>query len=161
MGLFSTQRAPVRDIALQQYEPPVMQGGGAPRRGLFRRLGQTVTPDRMMIAGAALRDLGTGRAGALDQTISMQQQAAQANAAALAQAEERAATRDYRERALKQQNAPQQPEVQHDARSGTFWIPDPSAPEGYRILGRDPNWQPPRPLVQFGSAPEDGYDYED
>lgn len=79
-GLFSRSRAPVRDIGLQQYEPPVMQGGGAPaaprRGGLFGRMGQAVTPDRMMIAGAALRDLGTGRAGALDQTIqSLQEQA--------------------------------------------------------------------------------------
>lgn len=68
-GLFGPRRPAFADIAIPVAPAQMPVAPQQQRRGLFGRLGQAVTPDRMMIAGAALRDLGTGRAGALDQTI--------------------------------------------------------------------------------------------
>ena len=160
-GLFGARRPMLTDTQIPQDAPAPFPVAAAPqRRGFFGRLGNAATPRNLMVVGATLQELG-GRRGALGGQIETMQAAEAANAQAIQQAQERAATQDYRERALKAQSARQQPEVQHDSRSGTFWIPDPTAPEGYRILGRDPNWAPSRPLVQFGSMPDDGYDYGD
>lgn len=162
-GLFGARRPMLTDIQIPQDAPAPFPVAAAPqRRGLFGRLGSAVTPRNLMVVGATLQELG-GRRGALGGQIESMQAAEQANAAAIQQAEQRAADEKYRQQALElqRQRAQPQPEVQHDSRSGTFWIPDPSAPKGYRILGRDPNWQPPRPLVQFGGMPDDGYDYQE
>ena len=162
-GLFGARRPAFTDIQIPVDAPAQIPVAAAPpRRGLFGRLGSAVTPRNLMVVGATLQELG-GRRGALGGQIETMQAAEAANAAAIQQAQERASNEKYRQQALElqRQRAQPQPEVQHDSRSGTFWIPDPSAPEGYRILGRDPNWQPPRPLVQFGGMPDDGYDYQE
>lgn len=162
-GLFGARRPMLTDIQIPVDAPAQIPMAAQPqRRGLFGGLRNAATPQNLMTIGATLRQLG-GAEGALDQQIASMQAAQQANAQAIQQAEQRAADEKYRQQALEvqRQRAQPQAEVQHDSRSGTFWIPDPRAPEGYRILGRDPNWAPSRPLVQFGSMPDDGYDYGD
>ncbi len=163
-GLFGARRPMLTDIQIPVDAPAQipMAAQQPQRRGFFGRLGNAATPRNLMVVGATLQELG-GRRGALGGQIEAMQAAEAANAAAIQQAEQRAADEKYRQQALEvqRQRAQPRPEVQHDSRSGTFWIPDPSAPEGYRILGRDPNWQPPRPLVQFGGMPDDGYDYQE
>lgn len=161
----------------------------APRRGLFGRIGQAITPDRLMIVGQTLRDIGEGTNGLPDLLQTIQQRPwleeemqgrrmDRKREQRRFEAEE--AQRVQRQAAIQQyiQTLPpdQQPQAMTAALldpdgfaariQGGEWQSDGTVP--YRIVngqtqlgtGAIPH-RPRAPLVQYGGIGDDGYDYTD
>lgn len=186
-GAFSRRR--FREEEPSTAGPPLVAGKAAAApgastppahgRGLFGRFGRALSPNGLQIIGSTLRQID-GEPDAINQQLmmldEMQRRAAEEGrdmmtdrrteefVSSLPQELQGAARVAPREAAgaMFQQQEPQQPK--YDSASGVFWIPDPTQPEGYRILGRNPHWQPPRPLIGmfgYGTPQDDGYDYGD
>lgn len=164
-GLFGARRPMLTDIQIPVDAPAQipMAAQQPQRRGLFGRLGSAVTPRNLMVVGATLQELG-GRRGALGGQIESMQAAEQANAAAIQQAEQRAADEKYRQQALELQRqrleASQQPQFEGGAGFTNAYRIDPQT--GEVIVGGALPLRPRAPLIgSLYPGDSDQWDYED
>lgn len=172
-GLFGAfSRRMFREEGPSTAGPPLVAGKAAAApgastppahgRGLFGRFGRAFSPNGLQIIGSTLRQID-GEPDAINQQLmmmdEMQRRAAEEGrdmmtdrrteefVSSLPQELQGAARVAPREAAGAFFREPDRPRVHYDSASGVYWAEDPSQPNGYRELGRNPHWQPPRPLI--------------